>query len=125
MQKRKIKEWLKRGERYRFYFVDRKSTNELWQMSAAEFEEDRKIITINYVTEGLIKPECKHTISSFINKKLSVRNIVNVDKLNSHRNHQLSRVQIASRCRCLPLVEQMEEIENFILNQITDDVQEE
>ena len=120
MKKKEFREWYRSAKCYRFIFQERK-TYELWMMCAGEYHPDTNIIIINYVKEGQIPPASKHTISSFINKRLSVRNIVNVDQLNYH----LARVQISSKCKEMPSKETMEEIENFIINQFTDDVQDE
>lgn len=120
MRQKEFREWYRSAKCYRFIFKERK-TNELWMMCAAQYHQDTNIIIINYVKEGQIPPASKHTISSFINKRLSVRNIVNVDQLNYH----LARVQITSKCKDMPSKEMMEEIENFIINQFTDDVQDE
>lgn len=115
LARKELRQWYKSAKCYRFIFQERK-TNELWMMCAAQYHPDTNIIIINYVKDGQIPPASKHTISSFINKRLSVRNIVNVDQLNYH----LARVQITSKCKQMPSKEVMEEIESFILKCISD-----
>lgn len=114
---RKLRDWYKAAGGHRFVYKDEKST-ELWKMSAAHYDSEQHIITINYIVREELLPSNRHKIASFIRPRLGSRNIVVVDKLNYH----LSRVQISARCQ-MPSKDVMLEIEDFILNCISDSVE--